>query len=121
MKLMGLNYTEKEKVDKWFNYFHSGVGRLEKLLTFFAGSTLIVIGILINQSFIVFDDYILTSSGDIDLSPVNIFRLGSIFLVILIIMIISGKFLLYLWLFRKGLIKIIEGIIEEKRGYHSYD
>jgi len=96
---------------EWLEYLKGRLKAIEKIFNWALIVSGIVIPLLVGQLFMVVDSYIVTSSGTLDLSAINLVRSGSLFGVliafIILVYIVGNR----AFSMRKETMKLIHSIL----------
>ena len=103
--------TDREK--EWLKYLRGRLKAVEDVFSWILIVSGIVIPLLIGQLFIIIDSYMVTSSGMLDLSAINLLRSGSLFCLLIIFIILVYWTENRAFKMRKQIIKIIHEILGE--------
>lgn len=107
---------QKESFDprkEWLEYLKNRLNAIESIFNWVLIVASIVIPLLVGQLFMVVDSYIVTSSGALDLSAINLLRSGSLFGVLIVFIILVYRVGNRTFDMRKKIVEIIHSILAE--------
>ena len=96
---------------EWLEYIKDRLNAIESIFNWVLIVAGIVIPLMVGQLFMVVDSYIVTSSGALDLSAINLLRSGSLFGVLIIFIILIYVVGNRAFSMRKETIKLIHSIL----------
>lgn len=102
------------RLKEWLKYLKDRLKAIENIFSWIMVVSGIVIPLLIGQLFMVFDNYIVSSSGGLDLSAINHVRVGSLFGTLIIFVILVYRAGDRAFEMRSRIIGIIHEILAEK-------
>lgn len=108
-----------DQINNWFKYLNDGEGKIERLIVYLTSFYLIIMGIFVSQLFVIMDEYIITSSGNIDLSFWNSIRLFFVLTILMVGSIVFVSIFKFLCKNRVKLIQLIENILRRVKGYQT--